>query len=125
MANKDLVRATLTDARNRILDPEEWVRHSQAETIDGMPVGADHPEAAKWCALGSLERSASLFGGLERNSLESECEYYLVRALEEGEVQSKLMGEGYNSDIAWFNDMVARNNSDVVALYEEAIEFVD
>lgn len=51
------VNEFLTDARDRIVDPEHWTAEAQARDAAGNPVDPGNPDACRWCADGSLRLS--------------------------------------------------------------------
>lgn len=46
----------LIAARDLISDPKRWTQDVQARDKYGHRVGALHPSAAKWCAMGAIRR---------------------------------------------------------------------
>ena len=47
-------RDILIEARALIARPESWTQGAGARDADGMPIGAEHPDAVSWCATGAI-----------------------------------------------------------------------
>lgn len=123
----DLLRA----AKERISDPERWTRGCLARDANGKPVSPEDSRATRWCAIGSVRRTAP--GPF------IDAEKYLVRATDVlGNHGLVLQGTWPKYEIAYINDgpdpripldrhcrPAPRRHKEVLALFDRAIELAE
>ena len=56
--NRDVLNL-IRRAKNRISDHHRWTRETEARDSNGQEIDADSKSAARWCALGSLDREST------------------------------------------------------------------
>jgi len=96
----------LVNARELISEATSWGKHSIARSNEkggGVSVGAKHPDADCWCALGALV-----------NVCDSEIEIE--------EARLALGAFVPHGNVVFYNDAPERTHADIMALYDKAIE---
>lgn len=99
-------------ARDLIKDDRNWCKGTYAKTDTGDKIGLQHENAAKFCVVGALDKSALKLTG----SLFSDgriAAQNLVMDVLDIRIASNLVA---------FNDSVDTKHSDVIGLYNKAIE---
>lgn len=56
--NRDVLNL-IRRAKSRISDHHRWTREAEARDSNGQEIDADSKSAARWCALGSLDREST------------------------------------------------------------------
>lgn len=105
----------LKAARERISGPARWTQNAFARRADGEIVAPDSSVACRWCAGGALRAEANVHDG---KSGRSANHFLRVAAIE------RVGGEAQTS-VPRFNDWAIRKHSEVVGLYDRAIELAE
>ena len=97
----------LEAARDRLTDPDNWVQRAYAKIRGNGEVDPQSLEADQWCSLGALRWAAGddFYLGEE----------WLNRWLDENVPD-------WSHNVAGFNDSNTTNHSDVLAMFDGAIE---
>jgi hypothetical protein len=122
-AHEILMRARkqLQCARALIEDPGRWTKRALARDANGRPVWPSTRSACAWCALGALLRVGAHARGRRD-----------VRLAASNQARAALARAAYSSmtppdvrAVGRFNDSIVTDHSDVLALFDRAIEMLD
>ena len=106
IGTKAATRRTLVKARALIRDPKDWIQGTAARDVYGMHASALSAGATRFCAVGAVRRVSKL-------SL-LDTEYKLATLA----LQTALKG----GSVSIFNDRLGRKHSEVIAVFDRAIE---
>lgn len=107
--------ALLKKAKALISDPNAWIRGHAGTDKSGLPVRANHPDACRWCALGALWKAADYD---TREAIY--CEIVDAEVCLES-----ALGVSLITGIARYNDDPETTHTDVMSLYDRAIELAE
>lgn len=96
-----------------------WCRAYYAVDKDGKPVSETSPDACKHCSMGAMYASAGGYHSTEGRALVEEA------ALRLYSVVSQRRPYHWRSAVTLWNDQKARNQTEVVAAFDKAIEVTE
>lgn len=105
MPNPDVSLTLIQQARAKIADPQNWVRHVSARDSQNFPVSYGEPTACRFCIIGALASSESKPG-----------EYNAAHKF-----LADLLPPEYAGWLSSFNDAKSTQHADVLALFDRAI----